>query len=292
MNFKKFGKALIFPHIGIMLALIPVSTAFLIYSMIYLKTESVLAIISFVLSFYTLVVWCIKIPRLITFFKNFKQENTYAKLWFGDAHVRVRVSLYGSLMWNTAYAVFMLILGRYHHTFWFYSIAWYYLVIAVMRFFLLRHTSKHTAGEDMIKELKKYRVCGVIFLLLNLTFSVIVFFMVYWNRTFNHHEVTTIAMAAYTFSAFTIAIVNIVRYRKYNSPVYSAAKAISLASACVSMLTLESTMLTTFNDGSIDTFTRRIFLGISGAAISIFIIVMAVFMIVQSNKKLKNVKEI
>ena len=116
--------------------------------------------------------------------------------------------------------------------------------------------------------------------------------MVYWNRTFNHHEVTTIAMAAYTFSAFTIAIVNIVRYRKYNSPVYSAAKAISLASACVSMLTLESTMLTTFNDGSIDTFTRRIFLGISGAAISIFIIVMAVFMIVQSNKKLKNVKEI
>ena len=43
-------------------------------------------------------------------------------------------------------------------------------------------------------------------------------------------------MAAYTFTALTLAIVNAVRYRKYGSPAYSAAKAISLASATLGLL--------------------------------------------------------
>ena len=156
-----------------------------------------------------------------------------------------------------------------------------------MRFYLVRHTRHHQPGEKMRTELIKYRSCGWIFLGMNLALTIIVFFMVYWNRTFYHHEITTIAMAAYTFTAFTIAIVNIVKYRKYNSPVYSASKAINLAAACVSMLTLESTMLTTFGDETMDLATRRIFLGISGGVISAFIIAMAIFMIARSTKKIK-----
>ena len=125
---------------------------------------------------------------------------------------------------------------------------------------------------------------------MNLALALIIFFMVYWNRTFEHHMITAIAMAAYTFAAFTIAIINIVKYRQYNSPVYSASKAISLAAACVSMLTLEATMLTTFGDGSMDAITRKIMLGCTGGAVSVFIIVMAVCMIKQSNKQLKKLK--
>ena len=93
-------------------------------------------------------------------------------------------------------------------------------------------------------------------------------------------------LAAYTFTTFTFAIINTVKYRKYNSPVLSAGKAASLAAGAVSILTLESTMLTTFNGGSMDLTSRRIMLGCTGAAVSIFIIVMAIYMIVQSSKKL------
>lgn len=121
--------------------------------------------------------------------------------------------------------------------------------------------------------------------------ALIVFFMVYWNRTFSHHEITTIAMAAYAFTSLTMAIVNVVKYRKYNSPVYSASKVISLASVLVSMLTLECTMLTTFGGESMSLLERRIMLGASGGVISCFIIVMAVCMITQSNKKLKLLSE-
>ena len=70
----------------------------------------------------------------------------------------------------------------------------------------------------------------------------------------------------------------------------SASKAIGLAAACVSMLTLESTMLTTFSDGGVTLTERRIMLGCTGAAICLFIVAMAVYMIVQSSKKLKELK--
>ena len=99
-------------------------------------------------------------------------------------------------------------------------------------------------------------------------------------------------MAAYTFTAFTLAIINVVKYSKYNSPVFSASKAISLAAACVSMLTLESTMLTTFNDGTMDILSRKIMLGASGGVVSVFIVAMAIYMIVQSSKKIKLLKNV
>ena len=142
----------------------------------------------------------------------------------------------------------------------------------------------------MQEELIKYRNCGIIFLVMNLALSLMIFFMVYWNRTFRHHEITTIAMAAYTFTAFSLAIVNVVKYRKYNSPVFSASKAINLAAACVSMLTLESTMLTTFDDGTMTLGNRRFMLGASGAVVSVFIVAMAICMIVQGSRKIKLLK--
>ena len=273
-----------------MLILLPLATVFLVYSMVFVGTESPIAILSYVLSAYTLTIWCFRIPYWIRFFKTFKKENKYARIWQDNTRLRVNVSLYGTLIYNTAYALLQLGMGFWHHTFWFCSLAGYYLSLAVMRFFLVRHTRRHKPGENMLDELKKYRACGIVFLIMNLALALMIFFMVYWNRTFHHHEITTIALAAYTFTSLTLAIINTVKYRKYNSPVFSASKAISLASACVSMLTLEATMLTTFGDGTMSLTERRIFLGISGGVISVFIIAMAIYMIVQANRKIPLLK--
>lgn len=290
MDWKKVGKHILFPHIAIMIILIPIAIVFLVYAMIFMGTESIAAYISYVLAFYTLTVWCVRIPKLIRFFKAFKEGNKYARRWQDDARLRVNASLYGSLMLNTAYAVLQLGLGFYHASFWYFSMAGYYISLAIMRFFLVQHTSRHRPGERMQEELIKYRNCGIVFLVMNLALSIMIFFMVYWNRTFRHHEITTIAMAAYTFNSFTLAIVNVVKYRKYNSPVFSASKAINLAAACVSMLTLESTMLTTFDNGTMTLGNRRFMLGASGAVVSVFIVAMAICMIVQGSRKIKLLK--
>ena len=290
MDWKKLGKALLFPHIAIMILLVPIATVLLVGSMVFVGTESVIAIISYVLAAYTLMVWCFKIPDLIKFFKTFKNENKYARRWQDDTRLRVNVSLYGSFAWNALYGIFQLWLGVYHHTFWFYSLGAYYICLAIMRFFLVRHTRKHAPGEKMQTELKKYRACGIVFLVMNLALALIIFFMVYWNRTFEHHMITAITMAAYTFTALTTAIVNVIKYRKYNSPVYSASKVISLAAALVSMLTLESTMLTTFGDGTMTATTQKWMLGATGGAISVLIVATAIYMIVVGTKKLKQLK--
>ncbi len=287
MSWKKLGKALLFPHIAIMLLLVPTATVLLVGSMVYVGTQSPVAIVSYVISAYTLTVWCFKIPYLIRFFKTFKEKNKYARRWQDDARLRMNVSLYGTFAYNALYGVFQIWLGLHHETFWFLSLGAYYICLAVMRLVLLLHTGRYAPGERMRTELKKYRATGWVFLVMNFALALIVFFMVYWNRTFEHHMITAIAMAAYTFLSFTLAILNVIKYRKYHSPVFSAAKAISFASACVSMLTLTSTMLTTFHDGSMDVTTQKLMLGCVGAAVVAVVTYIAIYMIVGSTKKLK-----
>ena len=290
MNWKKLGKALLFPHIAIMILLVPIATVLLVGSMVFIGTESVVAYVSYVLAAYTLTVWCFKIPYLINFFKAFKNENKYARRWQDDTRLRVNVSLYGALAWNALYGLFQLWLGFYHRTFWFYSLGAYYICLSVMRFFLAHHTTRYAPGERMQTEIKKYRACGIVFLVMNLSLALIIFFMVYWNRTFEHHMITAIAMAAYTFTALTTAIINVIKYRKYNSPVFSASKAISLAAALVSMLTLESTMLTTFGNGTMTATAQKWMLGATGGAISVSVVATAIYMIAVGTKKLEKLK--
>jgi hypothetical protein len=287
MDWKKLGKALLFPHVAVMIVLLPVAAVLLVVSMALIGTESVIAYISYVLAAYTLTVWCCKIPYLIRFFKTVKNENRYARMWLEDTRLRVNISLFGSLAWNTLYGLFQMWLGIVHRTFWFGSLGVYYICLAVMRYFLVSHTRRYAPGERMRSELIKYRACGWIFLVMNLSLSLIVFFMLYWDRTFAHHMITAIAMAAYTFTTFTTAIVSMVRYKRYNSPVFSAAKAISFAAACVSMLTLTSTMLTTFGDGTMEPLTRKMILGSVGVAVILVVVGMAVGMIARGTRRLK-----
>lgn len=286
MDLRKLGKALLYPPIAIHLLLTPVACALLILSFVRFGSESPTAILSYLLSAYTLTLWGFRVPRILSALRALAKENRLLLRWKEDDRFRMNLSLYFALTANTAYAAFHLGLGVYHKTFWFYSLAGYYFLLALMRLFLWQYTRKHTRGERMREELLRFRACGVVFLFMNLALSMIVFFMIYWNKTFHHHEITTIAMAAYTFTAFTLALVNIIKYRRYQSPVYSASKIIGLAAASVSVLTLEATMLETFG-GNMSPETRRVFLALSGAAIACFLIIEALYMIAVGTKKLK-----
>ena len=169
MNLKKFWLKLLYPHLAVILILLPISIAFLVFSLIYLSPTSIIGILSYLLSFYILLVICFRVPRIIEFCKNLKQENKYLKKWFSDVHLRMNVSLYRSLIWNVAFAIFQLGLGFYHKSFWFYSMFAYYVMLGVMRFFLVKHTRKYKANEQEEIEIKKYIVSGWLLLFMNLT---------------------------------------------------------------------------------------------------------------------------
>ena len=282
---KKIIKKIIYPHLVIFLSLVPISFSLLIYSLIYIGTNSIISYISYVLSFYSLLVFCFRIPNMINYFKKVKDENKYLQRLFNDVHFRINLSLYGTLIINIVYSIFQLGLGFYHNSFWFYSMSIYYFLIALMRFYLVRHTRNYKPGEELEIELKKYCFCGWILLLMNIFVSIMIFFMIYFNKTFVHHEITTISLAAYTFFTFTLAIINLVKYRKYHSPIYTSIKSINLVVSCVSMITLETTMLTTFG-GNDEPLFRTLILSLSGGAVAIFILIMAMIIIIKANKEL------
>ena len=279
-----FLKKLWYPKTFLLWLLIPVSVVWLVLSMVFFGSNSPFSIAAYILSAYTLTAVCLRIPDAVAFCKRMGQTNRLVLQWRQDTRFRVNVSLYTALLFNAVYAALQLGLGIYHRSFWFISI--YYVLLALMRFFSVRYLGKHRVGTNIGSELVYYRACGWIFLVMNLALSLMIFFMVYWNRTFHHHEITAIAMAAYTFTAFTMAIVNLIKYRRFQSPVYTATKTITLAAASVSMLTLTSTLLTAFGDPEKDPLLNRILLAACGGSVSLLILVLALYMIVQGSKQL------
>ena len=285
-KFKKIAIKILFPNIILSITLFPVSLIFMLLSMLLIGMDSIFTYISYALAFYSLTIFCLRLPNIISFFKRFKNENKYMVRLTNDVHLRMNIILISTLIINIAYALLQLAMGIYHKSFWFYSMSVYYILLALIRLYLSNYTRKYKVQENLKIELKKYRFSGYILLLMNLTITVILFFIIYWNRTFYHNEITTIALAAYTFLTFTMAIINFIKYRKYNSPVYSAAKSITLVAACVSMITLTTTMLTTFGSDDLIEFKQIILLFV-GIVVALFINILAIQIIVSTTKKLK-----
>ena len=286
MDWKELGKALLFPHPLVAALMLPLALCLMLYGLLTHGEAALVTIAAYALSFYGLVLVCLRIPDIIRWVQRFRRENKYYLLYSSDVQLRINLSLYFAVGFNAVYALFQLCLGLWHHSAWFYAMAGYYLLLGLMRLSLVRHTRQYAAGEDSRTEWRKYRFCGWLLLLMNLALAIFTLYFVFRIRVFSHHEITTIAMAAYTFTALTLAIVNVIRYRKYGSPAYSAAKAISLASATVSMLTLENALLTTFGEGESELF-RQIMLGLSGAAVILVVQGIALYMIVNASKKLR-----
>lgn len=286
MSWKKLAKHLFFPPMALLVLLLPGAAIALVYSFLQLEETDPLRIGSYVLSFYALLVWCLRIPEILRNFRRARRENPLLRRWGEDVHLRVRVTLGANALWNTGYGLLQLGLGIYHRSGWFYTLAAYYGCLGILRLMLMFYTLGNRPGENYRRELNHYRRCGWTLLALNLALSARLFLLLAENRLVRHHEITTIAMATYTFTSLTMALVNLVRYRKYQSPVFSASKAISLASALVSLLTLESTMLVTFGEAMPAT-TVRLFMALSGGGVSAVILTMAVYMLATANQKIK-----
>ena len=276
MSWKKIGKWILFPPPVFIWLLCPVATVLLVYGFVAPEASEIFRIVSYVVSFYALMVASIRVPDLIRFVARFKRENKYI----------VNISLYGTFAFNAVYAVFQLYLGLWHRSVWFYAMAGYYLLLALMRLLLVRYTGSHAPGEHQQIEWRKYRLCGLFLLLMNLALGIIITYFVLKIRTFRHHEITTIAMATYTFASLALAIRNVIRYTRYGSPAYSAAKAISLVSAIVSMLTLENAMLTVFGDEGGE-LLHQIMLGATGIAVLLVVQGIALYMILNAGRKLR-----
>jgi hypothetical protein len=248
------------------------------------------AYICYVLAFYTLTVLCVfgwkVLPGYYRALKNKMHANQYLDRYMTDAVFKTNVGLYRSLAINLIYVVVNAVSGYIYETNWFGIFAVYYAIIAVMRFLLVRYVAKHPIGSDRMGELKRARLCAYILMTVNLVLSGAVLMMVFFNRGFHYQGILIYVIALYTFYITTTAIIDMVRYRKYKSPVMSITKVINLAAALFSMLFLETAMFAQFGADTAEE-TKRIMIMLTGAGISVAMVSMAIYMIVQTSKEIR-----
>lgn len=215
--------------------------------------------------------------------KALRKRPAAARL-LDDPVFRAEASLYGSLAVNLLYVVVKLASGIYYRSLWFIALSAYYGMLSILRFTLMHHVRRSPIGREYRSELRRYRLCGGMLLVLNLALSGIVTLVVVWNQGFEYGGYLIYVMAMYSFYTTITSGVNIVRFRKYNSPVLSAAKAVSLTAALVSMLSLETAMLARF--GEEEPVFRRTMTAVTGFGVCVFVLGMATGMILRANREL------
>ncbi len=293
MEWKKLIK-LLYPPVWIIALLVPICTAALIYTFIGGYETHPVAYFTYVLSFYTLttvVMRCIKVvPKQYRAAKKKIYDNPIGNRYFTDHKFKTHVTLYRNLAVNILYVGVNIVSGFLYNTAWFFVLAFYYTILAVMRFLLVRFVNRVGIGTNRFKELRRSRLCGYILLTINLALSGAVLMILYQNKGYEYHGILIYVMAAYTFYITTVAIVNLVKYRKLGSPVMSMTKIISMAAALVSMLSLETAMLSEFGR-DLSTENKQIFIMLTGAGVSIIIVAMSVYSIVKNSREIKQIME-
>lgn len=284
-------KTLFFPHIILLNLLIILSVAGLTYAFGVNGTNMIIVYGSYFLSAYTLTAICVRIPRMCKWITDLRNENKYISIYREHIGMRVKFSLYVTLFANVIYALIQLIMGMINHAFWFYSLAGYYILLAIMRYFLLKEMRKENFGTDRWTELLIFRFCGVMLLLMNIAIAIVFFLMIRENRGFEHYYIITIAMAVYTFVVLTIAIMNLFSYRKYNSPVMVASKVISFVAALVSVISLETSMFASFGADTDPVFKNNV-IRISGFCVCVIVHLLALIMIFKSTKEIIKMKKL
>jgi len=292
-DWKETGKKLLFLPIWIIVLLTVLCAAALTAIFVNGWEMSVPAYICYGLSFYALTVLCILCwKRIPGYYKSVQcklHKNKYVDRYMTDAVFKSNVGLYRSFAINLIYVVVNAVSGYIYQTYWFGIFAVYYAIIAVMRFLLVRYVAKHPIGENHLGELKRARLCAWILMTVNLALSGAVLMMVFFNRGFQYQGILIYVIALYTFYITTTAIIDMIKYRKYKSPVMSITKMIKMASALFSMLFLETAMFAQFGSDT-SPETKRIMIMLTGAGICVAVVSMAVYVIVQTTKEIKQYK--
>lgn len=293
MDWKKIGKKLLYPPIGIMILLTVLSAVALTLVFIKGLEQTPVAYIVYVLAFYTLSVVSIFFGMVLP--KRYKEirqkiyDNPIGNRYLTDASFRTHISLYISLGINLLYVGMNFISYILYHSMWFVILAVYYATLALMRFILLRYVRETGIGYNRLKELKRAKLCAYIMLTINFVLSGAVLMILYQNKGFEYPGFLIYVIALYTFYMATHAIVDMVKFRKYNSPIMMTTKIIALSAALVSMLSLETAMFSQFGaDMALE--DQKLMIILTGAGVSITVITMSIYMILKNTKEIRKLR--
>ncbi|MDE6744912.1 MAG: hypothetical protein K2J95_13635 [Lachnospiraceae bacterium] len=292
---KILEKIFFLPPVPTLLVAIP-SYALVIYVLANGLENEIISYAAYLLSAYAAIITVTGITGIVRLVRQGIENHPLVKKvfsvpviekYFREVMFRTETSLYQGLFINLLYVIIKFCSGIYYRSVWFISLSFYYLLLALMRSSLLHYV--RSRKEDKVSECRRYRLCGIILLLMNQALVAVVVIAVKQNKGFEYSGLLIYAMALYAFYSIIMAVINVVKFRKYGSLIMSAAKVINLTAALVSMLSLETAMIAQF--GGDDSAFRQIMTSATGAGVCLIVLGMAVYMIIRSTKILKQISK-
>ncbi len=280
------GKKWLFPRWYLTLPLVLVSACGLYLVFTRGLEETPLAYVSYLLSAYVLTA---AIGALVRFCRPLWRRICAVPLaarWMSDDYFRVRVGLVCSFLIDLIYAGFRVVCALVYASFWDGALGFYYALLCAVRLYLLRRTPSSREHADYRRELRACRWAGVYLMVLNLALLWISVQIVQDGRGYHYPGTLIYAMAAYAFYGLTMAAINAFKHRKFRSPVLTAAKAVTLTCALVSIFSLETAMLSQFGG---EARFQLLMTSATAAAVCTIVLLTAVFLVVSASRKLKEI---
>lgn len=146
-----------------------------------------------------------------------------------------------SLLFNVVFGAYHVISGILTHSWWLLTVGVYYAILSAVRFvvILTKKKDRFIAGFT-----------GAMLMALSLPLLGTVILALVEGRGNKLHQIVMIAMAAYAFFKITLAIVNLIKSRKSSLAKHVTLRNIALADACVSIFSLQRSMLVSFGEMS------------------------------------------
>lgn len=127
---------------------------------------------------------------------------------------------------------------------------------------------------------------GILLLVLNFALTWVILLTIAQDTARRYSEIVVISIATYTFYKIIMAVVNMVKVRKTQSPVLITIRNIGVADALASMLTLQATMLASFQGkGGLDANRMN---AVTGMVVCVLILALGVSMIRYAFKNQKD----
>lgn len=244
--------------------------------------HTALAYLSYGMSAYSLTILMAAFPKWGKQIKFTVQNSRTARKiasyemvgrYWNDLAFRGSVSIYRGMAVNFFYVIFRVVAGLRYTSVWFISMAVYYLVLGGLRVYLIvcyRHRSPEV-------ERRCYRRTAWLLFLLNISMGGMILQMVRTNSGFSYPGSIIYLSALYTFYTLALAVVNLVKFRRLGSPILSAAKVLNLISAMMSILALQTAMISRFSENG-EKFRQTMNI-LTGGAVYGMVIAIALYML-------------
>lgn len=188
---------------------------------------------------------------------------------------------------NLLYAFYHAALGIINQSVWFITMCAYYIVLSTMRLsaVLCERKNRGTPSNDI--EYFIMKLCGILLILLNFVLAGAIYISQSQNIATKYGEIVMITIAFYTFCKIAMAVSKAVKQRKNPSPLLSVIHSIRYAEVAASVLTLQRSMLISF-DGMSDTEIHTMNT-LTGSAVCLFVLVLGISLIIRGTKRKENI---